>query len=132
METEVVLNEIKVMYVKSESGPAGAGYAFTKLESKLLSIKGRKFYGLISDGGKTYLSCVAVEAGDSPETLGFELTTIPSGKYIKTKIWEWMDRLDEIYPTFRSLSKKCKEDTSRPRIEFYRSQKELILMLPIL
>lgn len=132
METEVVLKEIKVMCVKSESGPAGAGYAFTKLESKLPSIKGRKFYGLISDGGKTYLSCVAVEEGDNPKALEFGVTAIPSGKYVKTKIWEWMDRLDEVYPTFRSLSKKYKEDTSRPRIEFYRSQKELILMLPIL
>lgn len=132
MESEVELKEIKVMYVKSESGPAGAGYAFTKLESKLLSIKGRRFYGLISDEGKTYLSSVAVEAGDNPEALGFETTTVPSGKYIKTKIWEWMSRLDEIYPTFRTLSKKYKEDASRPRIEYYRSQKELILMLPIL
>lgn len=132
MESEVVLKEIKVMYVKSESGPQDAGYAFTKLESKLLGMKGRKFYGLISDEGKTYLSGVAVEVGDSPETLGLEVTSIPAGKYVKTKIWEWMDRLDEIYPTFRSLSKKYKEETTRPRIEFYRSQKELILMLPVL
>gem|GEM_PF-5263179 len=28
MESEVSIAEIKVMYVKSESGPAGAGYAF--------------------------------------------------------------------------------------------------------
>jgi len=132
METEILLNEIKVMYVKSESGPQGAGYAFTGLESKLPSIKGRKFYGLILDDGKTYLSSVAIADGDDPKALDCAVTSIPAGKYVKTKIWEWMDRLDEIYPTFRSLSKKYKEDKCRPRIEFYRSQKELILLFPIL
>ncbi|MCL5004141.1 MAG: hypothetical protein M1352_02635 [Patescibacteria group bacterium] len=132
MESEILLDEIKVMYVKSEDGPQGAAAAFSTLEGKLSTLKGRRFYGIISDEGKTYLAAVAVVAGEDPRALGFGETSIPEGKYVKTKIWDWGGKIDQLYPTFKSLASKYPEDISRPRIEFYRSQKELIIMVPIL
>jgi len=42
-----------------------------------------------------------------------------------------MKNLDKIGPLFDSMAARSKEDTSRPRIEFYRSLYELILMLPV-
>lgn len=131
MSSEVMLDEIKVISIKSANGPMGAGAAFTKLESHLPTLKGRKFYGLVSDVGKTYLACVALTSEDKPEIWGLEVSSIRGGKYAKTKIKDWPKNLDQVLPAFEWLSKEYKEDSSRPRIEFYRSQTELILLLPI-
>lgn len=132
MSPEIILDEIKVMFVKSDNGPAGASATFVKLESYLPSLKGRKFYGLISGEGRNYLACVALTPEDKPEVWGLEVGSIPAGKYAKTKIKDWPKNLGLILSTFESLSKGSREDISRPRIEFYRSQQELILMLPVL
>lgn len=37
--------EVQVMYVESATGVAGASGAFDRLEARLPSMKGRKFYG---------------------------------------------------------------------------------------
>ena len=56
----------------------------------------------------------------------------PWCKYAREKIKEWKDKIPEIEKIFDSLSKSYCSDPERPSIEFYKSQKELILFLPIL
>lgn len=40
---EVVLADVQVMYVESATGPEGASEAFDRVETRLPSLKGRKF-----------------------------------------------------------------------------------------
>lgn len=120
------------MFVKSDNGPVGASHAFTKLESYLPSLKGRKFYGLTYDEGQTYFAGVIPTSEDKPGLWGLEVKNIPAGRYVKTKIKDWSRNLDQILPKFELMSQENKEDLSRPRIEFYRSQTELILLLPVI
>ncbi len=126
---EVILNDIKTMYVKSEKGFETAKEAFDRLETGLKSLKGRKFYGVLYNG--VYLACVELTKGDEPKKLGFEIYIIPGGKYIKEKINDWTKHLADIGPVFDRMIKKNEEDISRPKIEFYKSQRELFLLLPI-
>ncbi len=127
---EVIIEPIKVMYTKSEGGPSGGEAAFHMLESKLPSIKGRKFYGTFQDG--EYRACVEMKEADSPEPLGLGTWEIPGGKYYKRKVDDWSEKLEQIGSIFDQMAKEKQHDKSRPSIEFYRSQKELILFLPIL
>ena len=62
---EVTLDDIEVMYILADGGPAGAQQAFDKLESKLTSLKGRRFYGTFQAG--EYRACVALLSNDKPE-----------------------------------------------------------------
>ncbi len=127
---EVTLSDIEVMYVAADGGPAGAKEAFEKLESYFSSIKGRKFYGTYHEG--QYRACVAIMPEDDPSRMGLNTCIIPGGRYFRTKMKEWLERIPEIEQTFISLAKQYPSDPERPSIEFYRSQKELILFLPVL
>jgi hypothetical protein len=131
---ETMRKDIEVLFVESPNGPAGSGEAFSELESRLASLKGRKFYATFQYLTGQYRACVAIESPDEAKTLGFEVWSIPGGKYVQQKLESWTEHADEIPTVFEKLSQEYKGriDSSRPSIEFYKSQKELILMLPIL
>ena len=122
------LEEIPVMYVSAPNPKESAG-AFNELESKLDVFKGRRFYGVVFDN--EYRACVTLRSADEAEMLGLKSFTIPGGRYAKAKITDWSQHLDEICKVFDELAEEFTRDESRPVIEFYRSQKELILFLPI-
>lgn len=127
----LVLPEVKVMYVESDTGLAGASGAFDRLEAQLASLKGRKFYGTFQPPAGPYRACVAIEPGDDPTALGLATWVIPGGQYIRRKLVNWGDRIPEIAKTFRSMAEERERDSTRPSIEFYRSEKELVLFLPV-
>ena len=125
----VTLDDIAVMYVTSPNGVQGAGRAFDTLEACLPSLKGRKFYGTLLEG--EYRACVALEAGDAPAVMSLETWIIPGGAYARRKLRGWPDRLPEIGDIFRALAAEYPPDRSRPNIEFYRSEKELLLFMAV-
>ena len=125
----VTLDDVKVMYVVSPNGPLGAGDAFDRLEARLPSLKGRKFYGTMLNG--EYRACVAIESQDVPASMGLETWTIPGGAYVRRKMERWPERLAEIGQVFGALAAEYPRDTARPNIEFYRSQKELLLFMAV-
>ena len=127
---EIVLEDLEVMYVQAAGGSSGAQEAFEVLESKLSSLKGRRFYGTFHAGD--YRACVLAQSGEDPEKLGLETWTIPGGKYVREKMVDWTERIPEIGERFIALSEAYPADPERPSIEFYRSQSELHLLLPIL
>ncbi len=130
---EVNLEDIEVMYVLSKGGVSGAKEAFDKLESKLPSLRKRKFYGVLKGGPQEgeFRACVAIMEGDNPSFWGLDTWTIPGGKYARRKIKDWERNLELVGPTFESMAEEYEHDSTRPKIEFYRSQRDLILFLPI-
>jgi len=131
---ETTIKDVEVMFVESPNGPAGSGEAFHKLETRLTSLKGRKFYAAYQYSTGQYRACVAIENPDEPEQLGFQKWSIPGGLYAQEKLTDWTDHADQIPDLFGKMSQQCQGriDSSRPSIEFYKSQKELILLLPVL
>ena len=131
---ETTVKDIPVMFVESPNGPAGSGEAFTKLKSSLASLKGRKFYATFQYSTGEYRACVVIAEADDPKQLGLETWSIPGGKYAQQKLESWTEHADEIPNVFEKLSieYKGRVHSSRPSIEFYKSQKELALLLPIL
>ena len=125
----VTLDDIKVMFVVSANGPEGAGEAFDRLEARLPSLKGRKFYGTLLHG--EYRACVALEAQDAPAAMGLDTWIIPGGAYVRRKLTGWPERLPEIGETFKAMAAEFPADPTRPNVEFYRSQKELLLFMAV-
>jgi len=132
-DTIVTIEDIPVMYVEGEKGtPIGeqAPEAFRRLESKLSSLQGRKFYGVVF-AGCAYRACVAIAESDDPSSLPFPTWVIPGGRYARRKIQNWEEHIDLIGPAFQSLRQENEIDPDRPDIEFYRSQRELLVMVPV-
>jgi hypothetical protein len=127
----VVRPEVPVMYVESAAGLAGAAEAFRQLEARLPGLKRRKFYGTFQPPDGPYRACVAHEPGDDPPAMGLATWTIPGGKYSRGKLPDWEERIPEIGQTFQRMAQECERDPSRPSVEFYRSQRELELLLPV-
>ena len=131
MSQQVTLPEVQVMYVESATGLAGAAEAFDRLEARFPSLKGRRFYGTFQPPAGPYRACTAIEPGDDATALGLPTWVIPGGKYSRQKLLDWQARMPEIGKTFQSMAAEGERDSSRPSIEFYRSEKELVLFLPM-
>jgi hypothetical protein len=134
METTYVeLQEIPVLRVRADMKGKGPSTAFNLLESKLLTIKGRKFYGtfqLNSEGEENY-ACVARINSDDPERMQLETGVIPGGWYVRSKLMDWEKNLSKLAPLFEEMARTHDADSGRPSLEFYRSHAELQLFLPV-
>jgi hypothetical protein len=140
MDTVVELRDILVMRVRADMKSKGPPAAFSHLESKLPSLKGRKFYGtfrMLADGEEEYYACVEMVDGDKPELMQLESGSIPGGKYAKRRImgWERVVREGKLPAAFQefveSLEPHVDHDRTRPCLEFYRSHEELLIFVPM-
>lgn len=134
-DTYVQFPETPVMRVKADMKGGGPGQAMILLESKLPTLKGRKFYGCFRETseGEDYYACVAQIDTDDPLGLGLETGVIPAGLYAKRKILNWLavirqGQLDKLY---RELVRAHDVDLSRFSLEYYRSQAEMQLLVPV-
>ncbi len=132
MDAEVNMDPVMVMHVEMKGGLSGVGQAWADLHSRLPDLRGRKFYGAYLPREGVYRACVAVTDRTEPGRLGLPVWTIPGGRYARRKIEDWSIRVEKIGEAFESMAKEHEYDPGRWSIEFYRSQKEVILLLPIL
>jgi hypothetical protein len=131
-DTIVTVPDTVVMYVAGETEKPiaeQAPKAFEELEAKLPSLKGRKFYGVVL--GHEYRACVTIDPNDDPLSLPHPTWMLPGGRYIRRRLSNWEDNLRLIGPTFETLCRRSDFDPSRPCIEYYRSQRELLVLVPV-
>ena len=134
METSYVeLQEMPVLRVKADMKGKGPSAAFNLLESKLSTIKGRKFYGTFQfkSDGEEYYACVVRIDSDDPEKMQLETGAIPGGWYARSKLMDWEKNLSKLAGLFEEMARTHDVDPKRPSLEFYRSQAELQLFLPV-
>jgi hypothetical protein len=131
--TYVELQEIPVLRVRADMKGKGPSAAFDQLESKLPTLKGRKFYGTFQPkpGGEEYYACVARIDSDDPEKMQLETGVIPGGWYARSKLMDWEKNLSKLPGLFEEMARTHDADPGRPSLEFYRSQAELHLFLPV-
>ena len=134
METIYVeLQEMPVLRVKADMKGKGPSAAFNLLESKLLTLKGRKFYGTFqfTPDGEEYYACVVRIDSDDPERMQLETGVIPGGWYVRSKLSDWEKKIAQLPSLFEEMARTHDVDPKRPSLEFYRSQAELQLFLPV-
>ena len=128
------LGDLKLMYVQASSFPDGIQDAWDKLEKTLDTMKGRKFYGTshYENGKMIYRACVIPVDDAEVLKLGLKTFTVPPGEYAAAKLMNWSSQIQKIREIFTELNNNYSANPDLPNIEFYKSSKELILMLPIL
>jgi hypothetical protein len=129
----VELQEIPVLRLKADMKGKGPSAAFNLLESKLPTLKGRKFYGTFqfTPDGEEYYACVVRVDSDDPGKMQLETGTIPGGLYVRRKLMDWEKNLSKLPGLFEKMARTHDVDQKRPSLEFYRSQAELQLFLPV-
>ena len=134
METShVELQEIPVLRVRADMKGKGPSAAFNLLESKLPTIKGRKFYGTFqpTPDGEEYYACVVRVDSDDPRKMQLETGTIPGGWYARSKLVDWEKNRTQLPSLIEEMARTHDVDSNRPSLEFYRSQAEMHLFLPV-
>ncbi len=128
------------MRVRADMKGKGPSAAFDLLESKLRSLRGRRFYGtfrMLANGEEEYYACVEMTEDDDPGTMQLETGSIPGGRYARRRIMGWEKviregRLPAVFDEFaESLGPCVDHDGIRPCLEFYRSREELLILVPV-
>jgi len=136
MDTFVERGEIRVVRVRADWNRGGPAEAMHTLESKLPSLRGRKFYGTFRElpEGEEYWACVERIDSDDPEKMGVEVGAIAGGLYLRRKLTGWQEVIaaGKLGEQFRDMVGTCNPDRSRPSVEFYRSMAEMHLLEPVL
>lgn len=124
---------VELIVCRANEFPAGIRDAWERLESKLASLKSRKFYGLtyFENGHLVYFAGLQPVDEEEIKALGFPTLTLKAGKYARVKLMDWNNHADEIGPIFDELMEEYKKDPHGPTVEFYRSHSELHLMIPL-
>jgi len=111
--------------------PVAAPRAFQKLES-IVSLKGRKFYGVYDSSRMVYCAGTRMEEGDDAAALNLEVLDVPGGFYAVEKLTgPYRELVQQVSGTFDTLEREFTKDATRLPIEFYRRHTEFLLMLPI-
>jgi hypothetical protein len=136
MDSYVERSEVEVLRVRADMNGSGPSGAMNLLESKLPTLKGRKFYGAfrLLEDGEEYFACVERIPSDDPTKMGVDVGVIPGGLYVRRKLndWEKIIAARKLGEHFQELIRTHRFDRSRPEIEYYRSMSELHLLLPVL
>jgi hypothetical protein len=129
-------DDTPVMFVAAEADPmtipGAAQRAFSELESRLGTLRGRRFYGIFDPQSSEYLACVQTKDGDDAGALDLRETVIPGGTYLRTTLTGQSPAVyQQIGPAFGELEKRQPPDPTRPLIEFYRRHDEIDLLVPV-
>jgi hypothetical protein len=132
-ETYVELKELPVLRIKADWKAGGPATAMAQLESRLPTLKGRKFYAYFTakPEGEEYFASVARIDTDDPESMRLEPGVIPGGWYARRRLPDWEKDLTQMARLFEEMNQSNEVDPARPSIEFYRSQAEMLLFVPV-
>lgn len=135
MDSYVERPEVEVWRVLADMKRGGPAAAMQKLETKLSSLRGRKFYGVfrVLPEGEEYFACVEKAAGDDPRAMGLDEGRIPGGLYIRRKVFDWSKVIaaGKLPSASRDMVHHYDVDESRPEVEYYRSATELHVLIPV-
>jgi predicted transcriptional regulator YdeE len=132
--TTVQMPDLSLIVVRSDQDrQPEIKAAWQKLESRLPSLKGRKFYGVCCREESRTVYYAGLEPLDAEEItrLGLPTLLVKGGKYVRARISDWPKHVDRIGAIFDDLQRTFKTDPDRPVIEHYRSHTELDLLAPL-
>lgn len=131
--TIVDLPDLRLMVVRADEFPSGIKTAWDTLESRLSSLKGRKFYGVsrCESSQMAYFAGVVPASNEEVQALGLSTMMVKGGKYARAKLSDWSHHTAKIGQIFSELMRDFPMDPNGWTLEYYRSQSELHLLIPL-
>lgn len=131
--TLVDMPDLLLAACRAESFPDGIKDAWERLEARMPSLKGRRFYGLTTceGGGLMYYAAVQVASEEEAAALGFPMIHVKGGRCARVKVMDWPNRVEEIGAIFAELMRNYPMAPNAPTLEYYRSHSELHLLVPL-
>ena len=121
-----------VVYVETGDDFSSLPRAWTELESRFESLRGRHFFGAFWAEDGVYRACAQLRPGEDADPLGLPQLTLPGGTFRRLRLrGEPPAIYEEIGPAFDQLVALGGLDPTRPSLEHYRRRDEIDVLLPI-
>jgi hypothetical protein len=131
MEPYTITNDITVFGIEVPQFPSGIDEVFDKLVKKLPGGFNRSFYGVCEMKNGVYVYKAAAEeiiAGEA-EKYNCERFTIEKGKYLTVPLKDWRKKTDKIKDIFQQLMTDGRVNKSKPSVEWYKNEAEMLCMV---
>jgi hypothetical protein len=132
MEKYNMKNDLKVFGVHVKNFPKGIGLAFDSLLEMIPGGFDRSYYGIssMSETGTVVYKAVAEEKFDGEaQKYNCEQDVISKGEYLTVSLKDWRKKTDSIKDIFHEMMKDDRVDKTKPCIEWYKDDNEMMCML---
>jgi DinB superfamily len=134
METYTLIHDVHVFGLQVKTFPQGIKEVFNALMQKVDNGKNRAYYGLSkmdADGGILYYANTEEKFPGEAEKYGCESYTMKKGDYLAVTIKDWYSKLDTIKEVFHEMMQDKRADNTKPCIEWYKTDEEMICMMQV-
>ncbi len=132
MEKLNLKNHIKAFGFRVTNFPNGIQKAFDELIQKTGDNAGeRNYYGIsyMENGNMIYNVAAEEKQTGEAETLNYKTFMIESGDYITEALNDWQSKTHCIKDIFQKIMNDGKADYTKPAIEWYKNDKEMLCMV---
>jgi len=134
METFVIKKNIEAFGFQVKTFPDGIGEAFDSLIEMVPEGLNRSYYGIsymTPDNKAVYIAAVEEKNKGEAERNKCERYTIEQGKYLAVAVKDWRQKTDTIKDVFHGMDKEENIDRSKPCVEWYKNDDEMLCMLKL-
>jgi hypothetical protein len=131
METLKVEKDLKVFGTQVLQFPVGIKETFDSLVAKVPEGLGRNYYGIsyMNDGKVIYIAAVEEKNEGEAQKYNCQNYRIEKGEYLAEYVHDWMTKTDSINQVFHEIMQNEKADCSKPCVEWYKNDNELVCMV---
>ena len=125
-------NDLTVFGNRVNTFPLGIGAAFEALAKKLPDGFQRPYYGISYfdiDATIVYNAATAGQYEGEAEKYNCEKYIIEKGDYLTVTIQGWRSKTDSIKDIFHAMMQDSRADTTKPCIEWYKTDDEMLCMI---
>lgn len=134
MEKYNLQTDLEVFGIQVKAFPKGIGEAFQALMKMLPGGFDRAYYGisyLAKDGAMVYIAAAIEKQEGEAEKYNCDRYIIEKGEYLAVTINSWRSKTDSIKDVFNSILKGSRADKTRPAVEWYKNDTEMMCMVKI-
>ena len=132
MEIYNLENDIKVFGMQVKSFPAGIGEAFEALVKMISEGFNRSFFGIsrITEKRQVIYIAAAEESFEGEaEKYNCDRYVIEKGEYLMVLVRDWRKKTGCIKDVFHEMMQDTRFDNTKPCIEWYKNDEEMLCML---
>lgn len=122
---------MKVFGVQVKTFPNGIKEAFDEIINKLPRQDRRLYYGIseCTNEGIIYIAAAGQAFDGEGKQYGYETYTVEKGEYLAETVYGWLNKTHCIKDVFEAMFTDARADRSKPCVEIYKNDDEMVCMV---
>ncbi|MCW3110980.1 MAG: DinB family protein [Segetibacter sp.] len=131
MDTYYLEHDLRIFGVQVKTFPNGIKEAFDELIKKLPPADERPYYGIseCTKEGIIYIAAAPETFEGEGEKYGYEKFIVEKGEHLTVTVFDWLKKTHCIKNVFEEMFTDIRADRTKPCIEIYKNDKEMVCMV---